>query len=413
MDNEFADKDGDIEALSSMNEFLLQGYDYMRPKRGDIREGVVMRIDPDEIIIDIGAKREGIVPSSDLEKLGPEAVAEIKVGDEVPVYVLQPESPDGDLILSLNLARSAQDWQRAKKFYEEEVIFEAEVIAHNQGGLIVPFGLIQGFVPASQVVNLTGRTDADSRMGRLAEMVGQGLMLKVIEVDRRRHRLILSERLARREWRKQQRERLLEELQEGETRHGTVSNICDFGAFVDLGGIDGLIHISELSWDRVTLPQEVLQVGDEVDVYVLRVDRERKRIALSLKRLRPDPWSLVDQKYEIGQLVQGTVTNVVKFGAFVRIEEGIEGLVHISELAEGSISNPRHVVKEGDVLTLRLISINSRRRRMGLSLKRAPVPEEPKVEETVEAAEVTKVEAAVETEEAASRLSPTNPRLRR
>ncbi len=365
-------------ALSPMWEFLSEEYDYVRPRRGDIRDGVVMRIEPDKIVVDIGAKKEGIVPSTDLERLGKEALAEIEVGDKVLVYVLNPENRDGDIILSLNLARLMKDWLRAEELYESGEIFEAEVAGYNKGGLLVPFGSIRGFVPASQIVDLAGRAEGSSKIERLAGMVGETLRLKVIEVDRYRRRLILSERAAQRQWRRLQREKLLQELKEGDIRHGVVSNLCDFGAFVDLGGADGLIHISELSWDRVKHPRELLKVGDEIDVYVLRVDRERKRIGLSLKRLQPDPWTLVEEKYKVGQLVEGTITNVVDFGAFARIEGGIEGLIHISELAEGSIFRPQDVVKEGDTLTLRIIGIDAANRRMALSLRQVPIREEGK-----------------------------------
>ena len=184
--------------------------------------------------------------------------------------------------------------------------------------------------------------------------------------------MIFSERAAQREWREQQKQQLMNELYEGEVRRGIVSSLCNFGAFVDLGGADGLVHISELAWHRVRHPSEVLKVGDEVDVYVLRLDYERKRIGLSIKRLQPDPWTLVDEKYHVGQLVRGTITNVVAFGAFARLEPGVEGLIHVSELAEGKISHPSSVVNKGDELTLRIISINAGRRRIGLSLRQAP-----------------------------------------
>jgi small subunit ribosomal protein S1 len=242
-------------------------------------------------------------------------------------------------------------------------------IGHNRGGLVVPFGKVRGFVPASQIDRFPRRLEPEEKRRRLAALVGQRLALKVIEVDRRRRRLILSERAGRRAWRRKQRQRLLNELCEGDVLRGTVSTLCNFGAFVDLGGADGLAHISELSWGRIRHPREVVRVGDEVDVYVLRLDHERNRIALSLKRLQPDPWTLVDEKYEVGQLVEGVVTKVVRFGAFVEIEPGLEGLLHVSELADIAPRNPRDLVKEGDRLLVRIIRIQSWRRRMGLSLR--------------------------------------------
>jgi small subunit ribosomal protein S1 len=240
--------------------------------------------------------------------------------------------------------------------------------------LIVQLGQVRGFVPASQLVPLSRQDDKEGTLTpeeRRAKMVGQQLLLKIIELDRQRNRLILSERAATRQWRREQKAQLLANLQEGDICHGPVSSLCNFGAFVDLGGADGLIHLSELAWGRVSHPREVLQVGDEVDVYVLNVDRDKRRIGLSLKRLQPDPWSQAAEKYSVGQLVEGTITKLTRFGAFARLKgDEVEGLIHVSELLNERVAHPKEVVKEGDTLTLRIISLDSDRRRMGLSLKR-------------------------------------------
>ena len=384
---------------SSMGQFLTGEYDYHYPRRGDIRRGTVLSVEPHQIVVDIGAKRDAIVPEYDLGKLGEEEVAKIKVGDEVDVYVLRPEDREGNIVVSLNLARIHKDWLRAEELLESGEVFEGEVVGYNKGGVVVPFGKIRGFVPASHLMDMPSRLPREERMAKLAEFVGKTLPLKVIEVDRNRRRLIFSERAAHRQWREQQKELLMDELCEGEVRHGVVSGLCDFGAFVDLGGADGLVHVSELSWDRAKHPREVLKVGDEVDVYVLRLDRERKRIALSIKRLQPDPWTLVDDKYKVGQLVKGTITKVVDFGAFARIEPGLEGLIRASEFAEGG-----EAVKVGDEVTLCIVSIDSAHRRMGLSLRKAQQGGQPK-EATGEAAEETaeggaEVEALAEESEA-------------
>lgn len=357
-------------ALSPLGDFLTEEYDYRRPYRGEVRKGVILSIEPDKIIVDIGAKREGIVPHRDLERLGKKAVSEMEVGDEVSVYILEPQAPDGSVIVSLHQARLEKDWLRAQKLFEKGELWEGQITGYNRGGLIVPFGEIRGFLPISHIENLPRRLTHDQRMAELAKMVGQRVRLKIIEVDRYRSRLVFSEREALRQWREEQKERLLSELCEGEVRRGRVSRLCDFGAFVDLGGAEGLVHISELSWGWIKHPSEVVQVGDEVDVYVLRIDYERKRISLSLKRLQPDPWTLVDEKYEIGQLVEGTVTSIRDFGAFIRIEEGIIGLLHVSEMANLPPQDAREMVKEGERLLLRITSIDSRRHRMGLSLRR-------------------------------------------
>jgi len=371
-------------------EQLFGSYDYQLPQRGDIREGVIVSIEPNEIVVDIGVKRDGIVPPRDLEMLGEEEVAKLSIGDQVPVFVLKPEDAQGNMIVSINIARKQQDWLHAEEMQQSGEIFEAQVIDFNKGGLLVPFGNLRGFIPASQLSNMPRGLSQEQKMERLKGFIGQSLPLKVIEVDRRRRRLILSERAAQRQLRKQLKEKLLKELVEGEVRHGVVSGLADFGAFVDLGGADGLIHVSELSWDRVSHPREVLEVGQEVDVYVLRLDHERKRIGLSLKRLQPDPWHLVDEKYEIDQLVRGVITNIVDFGAFARLEPGIEGLIHISEIAEEDVGHPSNVLEPGEEVLVRIISIDSQRRRIGLSMRQVPYSEN---EMDLEELELVEIEA--------------------
>jgi small subunit ribosomal protein S1 len=362
---------------SPMRGLFEEEYDYKHPRRGGIRQAVVLSIEPDRMVVDVKAKRDGIVPESDLVRLKEIELSAIEVGDEILVYVLRPEDNDGNVIVSVNMALLHQDWLKAEEFFKSGEIYEGKISNRNKGGLIVPFGRISGFVPASQLVNMPRRLSHEQKMARLSEFIGETLPLKVIEVQRRRRRLIFSERAAQRKWREQQKQQLMDEIYEGEVRRGIVCSLCNFGAFVDLGGADGLLHISELAWHRVRHPREVLSVGDEVDVYVLRLDHERGRIGLSIKRLQPDPWTLVDEKYQVGQVVRGEITNVVAFGAFARLEPGVEGLIHISELAEGKISHPSSVVKKGDEVTLRIISINAGRRRIGLSLRQAPPPEEP------------------------------------
>jgi len=385
---------------SPMWEYLKkEEYDYVQPERGDIREGTVLSKRPDEILIDVGLKLEAIVPRRDLEKLDPEVLENIKEGDVVHVFVLQPENQEGRLVASLNMARTLQDWQKAQEMMESGELHEAVVSNYNKGGVIVPFYGLRGFVPASQLVKLPPAPEGGSRLDRLGELVGKTLKLKIIEVSRRRRRLIMSERAAMREWRKEQKERLLQSLKPGDVVHGTVTNLMNFGAFVDLGGADGLVHVSEIAWQRVRHPRDVLNVGQEVDVYVLSVDKESERIALSIKKLQPEPWSLLGQNRSVGDLVEGEITNVTEFGAFARLAEGVEGLIHVSELAEGPIEDPRKVVKRGQRLQLRIIRMDIERRRVGLSLKRAlPEEEEEGVEKAVaeEVAEAAAEEAPVE-----------------
>jgi small subunit ribosomal protein S1 len=325
-----------------------------------------------------------------------------------PVGQLAVEMSRGLSILPLSRAQLEKDWQAAQELFEAGECFETTVSGYNKGGLIVRLGKVRGFVPASQLAPLYQKPQEESQSSEeyWARMVGQQLRLKIIELDRRRNRLILSERAATREWRRQQKDKLLNELQEGDIRRGRVSSffssygafvdwgraddlvhlnefqegdVCrgrvsslfSEGAFIDLGGADGWIHFSELPCERASHPNEVLQVGDEVDVHILSVDRDERRIDLSLKRLQPEPWSLVPEKYSVGQLVQGTITKLTNFAAFARLEnDEIEGLIHISELSEDPIAHPKEVVKEGDVVTLRIIRIDAKRRHTGLSLKR-------------------------------------------
>jgi small subunit ribosomal protein S1 len=260
----------------------------------------------------------------------------------------------------------------AQELLESQDVYEGKVVGYNKGGLLVRLGRVRGFIPASQLS--TRRQVNTTRVGseeRLRKIVGEDILARVIEVDRSRNRLILSERAAMKEIRAAQRAKLLEELREGDIRQGRIVNLADFGAFVDLGGVEGLVHLSELSWKRVVHPSEILQVGDLVSVYLLGVDRDRNRVALSLKRLEPDPWETIEKQYHEGELVEATITKLTKYGAFARVNDGyeLEGLIHISELSDGRISNPQEVVEEGQVVTARVIRIDSKQRQLGLSLR--------------------------------------------
>ncbi len=355
-------------------------------KRGDVVEGVIVRKDPEEILVDIGLKSEGVLSTKELPATGYGSFDELNVGDEVLVFVMQPETPEGHAVVSLKRARLERQWRIAQEQYDRGDLLEAKVIDFNKGGLIVDLDGIRGFVPISQILNLKREDTADSAEtnAKLQAMVGRTLQLKIIEINRNRNRLILSERLAVQEWRTKRREELLNELQVGEVRKGTVSNLANFGAFVDLGGADGLVHISQLAWSRVNHPSEVLHVGQEVEVQVLGVDKEKKKIALSIKRAEVDPWTTVEQRYQVGQLVKGIVTKIAPFGAFARIEDGVEGLIHLSELLPGQ--DPKTALHEGQELTLRILRIESERRRLGLSVRQAVEPDQ---EQAAEAAPST------------------------
>jgi small subunit ribosomal protein S1 len=339
-------------------------------KRGDVVEGQIVHMDADEILVDIGLKSEGVLNTKELASSGYGSLAELHVGDNVLVYVMQPETPEGHAVVSIKRARQERQWRIAQEQFERGELLEAEVIDHNKGGLIVNLEGIRGFVPISQILNLKREDNADSAetQNKLQAMVGKSLQLKIIEINRNRNRLILSERLAVQEWRARRREELLNELEVGEIRQGTVSNLANFGAFVDLGGADGLVHISQLAWSRVNHPSEVLKVGQTVEVQVLSVDKERKKIALSIKRAEVDPWTTVEQRYEVGQTVQGTITKIAPFGAFARIEDGVEGLIHLSEMPAGT-QDPKAALQEGQEVTVRIVRIEPDRRRLGLSIR--------------------------------------------
>ena len=362
---------GDPPASQTMEDLLSQDeFNYQRPKRGEIRTGIVVLVGPDEIVVDVGAKREGVVSPQDLERLSPEERAAISVGDEIQIYVVNPEDRDGNTIVSIHLAQIEQDWKKAEEYLANKEIYEGKVVGYNKGGLVVPFGKIRAFVPASQIANFPRRLSPTQRIERLSQQVDREIIGQIIEVDRRRKRLILSEQAAQAEWRERKRREVMDSLVEGQVVHGEVSSLANFGAFVDLGGTDGLIHISELAWHRVRHPREVIQVGDEVDVYVLKLDRANSRIGLSLRRLQPDPWSLVETNYFIDQRVVGKITNITDFGAFAHLEDGIEGLIHVSELSDAEVNHPSEIVKRGEEYLLEIIKIEPERQRIGLSLKR-------------------------------------------
>ncbi len=365
------DLDEELDGASLMEQFLSDpSHDYKTLKYGDVMEGLIMHVDRDELLVDIGSKAEGIVPSKEYSSLSTEEKDALQIGDSILVFVVQPENPEGHPVVSIDRARQEKSWRRLQEIHEANDVIEAEVTNYNKGGLLVNLDGVRGFVPASQVSEIRGG-DESSKQADMARLIGTSLPLKVIEINRHRNRLILSERQAVQERRDAMKEQLIKELHEGEIRTGRVSSICDFGAFVDIGGADGLVHLSELSWSRVRHPSELLKVGQEVEVYVLGINAQERKIALSIKRTQAEPWSRVANSYEVGQLVRGTVTQLANFGAFARIEDGIEGLIHVSELADERIQHPKQVVSEGQELILRIIRIDPQRRRMGLSLRRA------------------------------------------
>ncbi len=386
---------------TTMQEFLDHpDHEVKNLRHGDVVEGTVVRIDPDELLVDFGGKSEGVVSNRELlgrrggPREGDEPRQELKVGDPVLVYVLQPESPEGHAVLSVRRAGLERKWRAMQERFEAGEIVEARVIDHNKGGLIVDLG-VRGFVPISQIVDFPRRPrdeqprDAAQEIAeKLQPFVGRTLRLKILEVNRKANRLILSEKVAVYEERREKRDELFSSLNVGQRVQGTVRSIAPFGVFVDLGGIDGLVHKSELSWNKVNNPETAYAIGEQVEAEVIDINHERGRISLSIRRLQPDPWQESVAKYKIGDVIDGTVTKLVNFGAFVRIEEGLEGLIHISELSNSRVAHPGDVVQEGQQLQLKIISLDSERHRLGLSLKQTEDRSTPTVQPSYEMTEI-------------------------
>lgn len=348
--------------------------DLKQLKKGDILEGTVTATSPTAVYVDVGAKTEGIIPARELERMNRETLEMLKPGEKINVFVVNPNTqPNGDILLSLNRALEEMDWRSAEAYRENQEVYESHVAGYNKGGLIVRFGRLRGFVPQSQISPDRRRVlEGETPEERWGKMVNETITIKVMEVDRSRNRLILSERMASRESRESRKESLIGRLQVGEVRVGKVVSLVDFGVFVDIGGAEGLVHLTELSWKHVNHPRDFLKVGQEVKVEVINIDPENKRIGLSMKRQEADPWDTVAINFQVGQLVQGVVTKMTKFGAFVRLVDvpEIEGLVHISELSDQRVVHPRDVLQDGETVTLRVVKIDIEDRRLGLSLKR-------------------------------------------
>lgn len=352
-----------------MGELLEMSGGWKDLQRGEVVDGVVMRVDQDGILVNVGGKSEGMIPSREARCLTTEAMAALKIGSPLSAYVLRTERDEGIAILSLDRARSETGWALLEQALVTDNLVNGTIIDNNRGGIVVNVEGVQAFAPLSHLLPATRQQMERQEAGVSARTV-EPKQFKVLEVDRSSRRAILSERLAWQEWQEKQKAKLLQELVEGETRKGKVSGIAKFGVFVDLGGADGLIHTSELSWKTVTNPEELVHVGDELDVMVLNVDQEKERISLSLRRLSIEPWNTIAEAFEVGQIVTGTITRLTTFGAFAQIEGDIEGLIHISELSDKRITHPKEAVEEGQILELKILSLEPERHRLGLSRRR-------------------------------------------
>jgi len=348
-----AESGEDLEALLAEEEPLSM------PERGHLLEGDVLTVDSGGMIVDLGLKRDGVVPRSDLEKLIAEGW-QVAPGDPISVMVVDPEDRDGNLIVSVAQAKESGDWIEARRRMESDEIFEAKPTGFNQGGLLIPFGRLSGFMPASHLSAMPRGLSASERPEWLRRLVGTEIPMKVIEVDPQRRRLIFSERKAIRQWRIDQKAETIETLEEGQILPGVVTSLREFGAFVDVGGADGLVHISEMAWTRVENPADVVQVGDEIETLVIHLDKKSHRIGLSLKQLLPSPWQAAVGKYETGQLLEGEVTVLISSGAFIRVAEDLEGLLKHQDSIE--MPNP------GDKLTVKVIDFDPEHERLDLEL---------------------------------------------
>lgn len=340
------------------------------PQPGEIRTGVIASISPNQILVSVGAKSEGVITGRELESIDSEERAAFTVGQEILIYVHSADDDNG-IVLSFTRAQEQKGWNEVEKLLEVSGSFDGKVDGFNKGGLIVPMYGLRGFVPASQL-SITRRmaVSGDTPDARYAKMIGEPITVRVVEVDRKRRRLILSERAASTETRQSIKERVIESLEAGKVYTGKVTSVADFGAFVNVNGADGLVHLSEISWERVAHPSEVLEVGQEVQVKIINIDHEKKRIGLSIRALQNDPWQSKVERFKVGQLVEGVITRLTKFGAFARLEGDIEGLIHISEISEARIEHPKEKLRDGEVLTLRVIRIDPDQRRIGLSLRK-------------------------------------------
>jgi len=340
---------------------------------GDVVKGRVVKIDKDEVLVDVGFKSEGVIPRSELSIRNDVKPGDVlKVDDEIMIMVIQKEDQDGRLILSKKRAEVEQNFDRIEKIYENGDIVEGEILECVKGGLIVDIGL-RGFLPAS-LIDVRKTKDLQS-------YIGERCVCKIIEVDRHRNNVVLSRKVIIEDERKEQRKEILNSMEIGQIKKGIITSIADFGAFVDVDGVDGLIHISELSWNHVKHPSEVVNVNQEVDVEILGIDYEKQRLSLGLKQTQKDPWLERIKDYSVKDVVKGKVTRIVKFGLFVQIEEGLEGLVHISELSLEPVKRPSDVAKIGDELMVRIIDIDFDKRRMAFSVKQVENPVEDKEEE--------------------------------
>jgi len=371
-ENDTMGKNSEDKKIDSMASLLEQeGLGLDLPQAGEIKTGTIASISPKQIMVGIGAKSEGIIRGQEFELIPPDVFASLEVGQEIPVFVVIPENHQGNLILSYVRALEAESWQKAQDLMKEKETFTGTIEGYNRGGLLVNFNELNGFIPSSQL-SFSRRADmtGDTPETRYGNLIGQEISLQVIEVDQERRRLIFSERAAVHESRDSIRDKVIEKLNIGDVLTGRITSLADFGAFVNISGADGLVHLSEISWDRIRHPGDELKVGQEVQVKIISIDQEKRHIGLSIRQLKEDPWQEQIKDLRVGQLVEAKITRLTKFGAFARLTSEIEGLIHISEISDEHIGHPKEILHEGDDVTLRIIKIEQDSHRIGLSLRR-------------------------------------------
>jgi small subunit ribosomal protein S1 len=352
---------------------MLNEYSLEQPKRGQLLEGEILHMDESSVILDVGAKRDAIVPRRELERIDEEHLQDMDVGDQVPVFVLRTPTSTEPLLVSLERGREKLDWDRAKEALDAQEVLELEVIDQNRGGLVVRFGKLRGFVPNSHIPKLREKVRQEEDLFSLKEeFIGSKMLLNILEIDRKKRKFVLSAKSARAEARR----RIMRGLNVGQVIHGKVVNMVPYGAFVDIGGVDGLIHISELAWHRIKEPSEIISLGDKVEVMIKSVDLERERIGLSRKALLPGPWESVYDRYQVGSLVEGTIANICNFGIFVKFPDGIEALLHKSELDIIGPGVPQDLYQRGDTILVRVLSIDPIKKRMSLSVRQVTYEEQ-------------------------------------
>ena len=357
--------------LQLFEQYLNQGLDLDMPGRGDLREGVIVEIRSSELLVNVGSKRDGVVPQADLAKLDPEFVKSLREGQTVDVVVAKQPEDDSVFLLSIADAQQKRDWLIAEQLLESGAITTRKVVGFNKGGLTVEFNHLRGFVPASHVIDMPRNLNEDQRRDEFEGHIGHEMRLKVIEVDPKRRRLVMSQMLAEREYRTTQREELFKTLAVGSVVEGVVRSMRPFGAFVDIGGVDGLLHVSEIGYGNINHPRDMLSVGQTVQVQVIRIDADGQRVALSRRRLLANPWDGIEQRYAVGVVVPATITRMADFGAFAELEPGVEGLIHISEIADIAVAEPLKTVRTGDKVQVKVLRVDPKRQRIGLSIRQA------------------------------------------